>query len=256
MKLKHLYACAAAALVLAVCPLPLHADTIAWTAWSGAVVSIDGTHTPGSATGTVLSNAFGTITVTYSGQTSGLLTNYPSWNPVSTFTDTASGGIVGNAPPQANNAVQIEGGQTYTETITFSHEIVNPIFAIWSLGSGGTPAYFNFTTSNFNVLGGGPSAEYGGQAIVKPDPSSTFINGSEGNGIVQFNGTYTSLTFTTPNYEGYYSFTIGEDYTLTEKLPPTPTGPPSAVPEPATLSLFGMGLAALPILRRKLTHRT
>ena len=96
------------------------------------------------------------------------------------------------------------------------------------------------------MLGGGPSAEYGGQGLVKQGSS---IYGTEGNGIVQFVGTYSSITFTTPDYENFYALTFGEDGTLTDN--PPPTTPPAATPEPATLSLFGMGLTAIPMLRRR-----
>ena len=68
----------------------------------------------------------GSIGITYSGQTSTLLTNYPSWTPVATFT----GGVVSNAPPAANNSIQIEGGSPITETITFSTQVADPIFAV------------------------------------------------------------------------------------------------------------------------------
>ena len=220
-----------------------HADTIQWTKWTTAT---PGDAVPGTAAGTVTSDKYGTIAVSYSGQNSGLLINYPSWNPVSTFT----GGVVGNAPPAANNAIQIEGGYGYTETVTFSKAVADPIFAIWSLGSGSVPAYFDFTAAEpFNVLGGGPSAEYGGQGLVK---QGTSIYGTEGNGIVQFEGTYSQIVFTTPNYEGYYALTFGEDGTLTDNPPPPVVTPPTATPEPATLSLLGMGLAAVPMLRRRL----
>jgi hypothetical protein len=238
MRLNRVLPCSASALALALCAAyaPLtHADTIAWTHWTAAT---PGSATPGSATGTVTSSLYGTINVTYSGQNSGLLMGYPSWGPTSTFT----GGVVGNAPPAANNAIQIEGGQTYSESITFSTPVADPIFAIWSLGAPGTLAYFDFSAADpFNVLGGGPSNEYGGSAIVK---SGTNIDGSEGNGLVQFIGTYSTITFTTPNYENYYALTFGEDDTLT-------SNPAGAAPEPATFSLLGLGLAALPFARAR-----
>jgi hypothetical protein len=219
------------------------ADTIQWTHWTSATA---GTATPGSATGTVTSNLLGTITVTYSGQNSGLLTNYPSWTPTTTFT----GGVVGNAPPAANNAIQIEGGQSYTESVTFSQPVADPIFAIWSLGAPGSPAFFDFNASEpFNVLGGGPSAEFGGSAIIKQGNN---IFGQEGDGIVQFIGTFSTITFTTPNFESFYALTFGEDATLTDN----PNGgggvTPGPTPEPATLALLGTALAALPVMRRRL----
>ena len=220
--------------------LPASADTIAWTHWTSATPG-----NPGSATGTVTSSLYGTITVTYSGQVSGLLTNYPSWTPASTFT----GGIVSNAPPAANNAIQIVGGQSYTETVTFSTPVANPIFAIWSLGAPGQSAFFDFTASEpFNVLGGGPSAEFGGTAIIKQGNN---IFGQEGNGLVQFVGTFSSITFTTPNFESYYGLTFGEDSTVTDT---GGDGGTPAVPEPGTLSLLGTALAAIPVLRRRLSR--
>lgn len=221
--------------LLAVCAFSLspsaRADTISWTHWNSATAG-----NPGSASGTITSTLYGTIEVTYTGQNSGLLTNYPSWTPTSTFT----GGVVGNAPPAANNSVKLVGGQTYTETVTFSTPVANPIFAIWSLGAPTVPAFFNFTSGEpFNNLGGGPSAEYGGTPLVISGES---IFGREGNGIVQFIGTYSSLTFTTPNFENYYAFTVGEDATLTDNNQPPTNG---AVPEPGTLSLLTLGFFGL-----------
>jgi hypothetical protein len=218
----------------AVCPSAVaHADVITWTSWSTASAG-----NPGSASGTA-----GTITVTYSGQTSGL-TNVPSWTPAATFT----GGAVGNAPPHTPT-IQLQGGSALTETISFSSTVVDPIFAIWSLGASTAPATFDFSSKSgqpFDLLGGGPSAEFGGSALTS---TGSVVHGSEGNGLVEFIGPFDSITFTTPNFENYYAFTVGYDATLTG-------GGTPAVPEPATLSLFGLGVAALPLLRRSLSRRS
>lgn len=216
-------------LVVCVAALPACADTIAWTSWSSVTPG-----SPGTGTGTI-----GSLNVSYSGQTSALLHNYPSWTPTTTF----SGGIVGNAPPAANNSIQIEGGVPYTESITFSSPVVDPIMAIWSLGQPGINASFNFTGSEpFNLVAGGRSTEYGGSALTVVGDS---VFGSEGNGVIQFIGTFSSITFTTPTFENYYAFTVGEDATLT----------PPPVPEPGMLSLLALGLSALPFARWALSGR-
>jgi hypothetical protein len=239
MHLKRLLVNPVSALLLAACAVSpsaiAHADTIVWTNWSSFATTPGGA---GSATGTA-----GSIDVNYSGQILGL-TNVPTWTPASTFT----GGLVGNAPPHTPT-IQLQGGTTLTETISFSSTVVDPIFAIWSLGQSGHPASFDFSSKSgqsFNLLGGGPSTEFGGSALTS---SGSVVSGVEGNGLVQFMGSFDSITFTTPNPEFYYAFTVGYDATLTPGIPGT-------VPEPATLSLFGLGLAALPSVRRSLFRRS
>jgi hypothetical protein len=229
MKLSGLFVFASAIALVAL-TIPAHADNIAWTTWTS--------ETPGNP-GTASGNIGGTITVTYSGQFSGYATG-TSWNPTATFT----GGVVGNQPP-AYTGIAMEGGNTYTETITFSQVVADPIFAIWSLGSPATAASFDFTSGEpFTVQGiGGGSAEYGGSLIYV---NGEDVEGNEGNGIIQFNGDFSSITFTTPQSENYYAFTIGEDQTLTSQLPGG-----STTPEPGSLALFGTGLAALPFVRRR-----
>lgn len=205
--------------------LPCHAATIVWTDWTSVIAG-----NPGSGSGTIAVSP--TLSVTYAGQTGGLLTGYPSWNPSTTF----SCGSVSNAPPAANSSIQLQGGSSLIESLTFSSPVLNPVMAIWSLGAGGNPASFVFTGSEpFTLEAGGPSAEYGGSSITV---SGNSVSGAEANGVIQFNGTFSTLTWTNPVFENYYAFTAGV------------TGLASPVPEPSGLALLAAGLGALLLFRR------
>ena len=54
------------------------------------------------------------------------------------------------------------------------------------------------------------------------------VSGFEGNGSVAFLGKFSSISFTTPEYESWYAFTVG-----------------SAVPEPSTWAMMMLGFAGL-----------
>jgi hypothetical protein len=191
---------------------PARASTIDWTIWSS--------NTTGTTTGG--------LGVTYAGELSGF-NNIPSWMPVSTF----SGGNVGNPPPQSGGIIQLVGGGSTVDTITFDNAVTNPVMAIWSLGQSGNTATFNFGQP-FAIQSGGPSAEYNGQAITS---SGDIVSGTEGNGTIQFLGTFTSISWTNPTSENWYGFTVGAVHT----------------PLPAALPLFATGLGAMGLLgwRRK-----
>ena len=207
--------------------VPARAATINWAVWSN-------TFTPGS-TGGSATATMGSTTVAYSGEVISV-THTPSWLPATTF----SGGTVGNTPSQSGGAIQLQGGAaTSTDTITFSTPVVNPVMAIFSLGQGGLPASFVFASADaFTIQSGGPSAEFGGTIITQ---SGNSVLGSEGNGTIQFIGTYSSISWTNPVNEFYYGFTVGAPGTV------------GAVPLPATLPLFASGLVGLGLLgwRRK-----
>jgi hypothetical protein len=253
MKLKNLFNNPVSALILASCAvtsIPAHADTFVWATWNSATV------VPGAsaAAGGFASATIPGFTITYTGQLSGLSAG-PSWNPPATWI----GGVVSNGPPVGASSVHMEGGpNSGTETITFSGPVANPVLAIWSLGAGGIQTSFDFNSSEpFTIAGGGGNAEFGGSGLVI-NSLGTGVTGNEGNGLIELLGVYTSFTFTTPIFENYYDFTIGEDQTVTSTLPPgggTGPTPTATTPEPGTLSLLGTGLMALAFVRRTITRR-
>jgi hypothetical protein len=114
------------------------------------------------------------VTVTFATNSShNDVANYPSWTPATTWAD---GVVVNNAPVSSNGIMQLFGGNTNVNTLTFSTALVNPVIAIWSLGSSGNPASFVFNATPV-LLSGGPSAEYGGSSI---SVSGNTVSGSEG----------------------------------------------------------------------------
>lgn len=195
------------------------ATTVDWTQWSSNTAGM-----------------IGTVSVTYSGELSGLQVGYPSWTPATTWTD---GTLVGNAPPAASGMINLFGGSTQPNTITFSQAVTNPVFAIWSLGQPGVQASFDFIGATPTFVAGGPNAEYGGLQITV---SGNTVAGVEGNGSVVFQGTFNSISWTNPVPEFYYGFTVGIN------------GGSTVIPVPAAWWLLGSGLLALfAFVRRRST---
>ncbi|MGA2441525.1 MAG: PEP-CTERM sorting domain-containing protein [Tepidisphaeraceae bacterium] len=221
--------------VEAVATFPLSAAAVDWTVWSSLTV--------GSPTGGALGSINGLptlVNVSYTGEV--LPSSYtgfgpppgglfPSWTPGTTF----SGGSVGNSPSNLGSIALSGGPATGVNTLNFSPAAIDPVMAIWSLGSAnlGTPAQFVFPLSeSFTIEGGGPNTETGGGPITFFPPNDVF--GIEGNGVIQFHGTYSSLTWTNPIFENDYAFTVGAE---------------GVVPEPASLGL--MALVAFASLARR-----
>lgn len=170
----------------------LLAAPVDWNYWSS------------SSTGFIFT-AGPTINVTYSSADyHDVIYGIPSWNPTSTWAD---GTILSNGLTQNNNVMQIFGGTSTVNTLSFSQPVIDPVLAIWSLGSvvQGS-ASFVFTGLNPINIVGGPSAEYGGSPLTL---TGVTVSGIEGNGSIQFLGTYSSISWTNPQFEDYYGFNVG-----------------------------------------------
>lgn len=166
------------------------------------------------------------ITVTYSStEFYDVLLGIPTWSSASTWAD---GTILSNGPTQNNNVMQIFGGSPNVNTLSFSQPVIDPVLAIWSLGSVVQgPASFVFNGYNPQNIVGGPSSEYGGNPLVL---SGVTVSGIEGNGSIQFLGTYSSLSWTNPQFEDFYGFNVGVV---------------GVVPEPSALMLAVVCLAGV-----------
>ena len=285
MKVQLLLAKSLSAVILAALALaasvPAHADS--WTLWTSEQLTTSSLLAGPTGLYTKAFGTIGLISVTYLGETVGLsgtpgtpgygaTTSFPSFPGSASVTGVwdASGNttFLGAAgPPTSYNSVAMLGGHpNYVQYIWFSQPVTDPLIAIWSLGANLTgdsvDASFVFSgTSNTETVfsydnpvvfvSGGPSAEYpSGTSITLSGPDNKngpggydVVSGVEGSGVIEVLGTFgpnTPIMFITPTSEPYYAFTVGEM---------------SDIPEPETLSLFGLGLLALPLLCSRLARR-
>lgn len=224
MNQKDLLGCAF--LLATVVSGPAFADTISWTTWTTRLTST-------SASGTLVSDTT-PVSVDYAGeiaftQRNGIGTNF--YQPLTTFTHSPT---VPNAPN--SDIIAIDGTAT-THTIMFGEPVVNPIMEIVSLGNQNVRTQYKFSLlsgQSMSILNQGPSKAFGGCATCL-SLSGTTLTGHEGDGIIQFTGTFTSLTWTGADPEFWNGFTVGV----------------TAVPEPAPLLLVGTGVAGLALIARK-----
>jgi len=216
MRKSFLIMATALVLVMGMAGLSFGALVVDWANWT----SSDNVST---ASGTI-----GSVGVSYTGeikfaQILGIGTNF--WNdPPLPYNQVTN-------PPPSSDLIALVGGNATVNTIAFFTPVVNPVMAILSLGQPGVPRSYIFDHS-FSILSDGPG-HWGGPGTLS-NPSGNVLLGDEGNGVIQFTGTISSISWTVPVAEDYHGFTVG--------VP---------VPLPGAVWLLGSGLVGLGLLRRK-----
>jgi PEP-CTERM motif len=115
------------------------------------------------------------------------------------------------------------------DTITFSTPVTNPIMSIFSLGQPGVTSNLNFNAP-FTILSSGPNAYYG--FVYLNELSGNVLSGQEGNGTIEFIGTYSSISWTNTGEEYWHGFTVG-------------AFAGQSVPEPSSVVLVLMGVGGV-----------
>jgi hypothetical protein len=91
----------------------------------------------------------------------------------------------------------------------------------------------------FSILSSG-SANWGGNPAGTLTQTGTTLTGLEGSGVIQFSGTFDSITWDSSTGENWHGFTIGL------------AGNESVPDAGSTLVLLGSGLALMGMARRRL----
>jgi hypothetical protein len=156
---------------------------------------------------------------------------YSSWQSVYTSS------TVSNSPTNVD-VIALSEAYSYTDTITFSKAVINPIIDIVSLGEAPIKATvsYNFSATP-TILSQGPAYWPGGCTTCLSVTGNT-LNGLEGDGTVEFVGTFSSISWTTTGGEYWNGFTVG---VLGESL---------ATPEPGTVWLLGIAVGLGAAVRR------
>jgi hypothetical protein len=202
-------------------------EVVDWTQWTS--------NTSTTATGFIAElgiNVSFTGEITGYTQTGGGGANY--WTPTSTYTSSQVSTV-----PTTNGVIMLIGTAP-VYTISFSQPIIDPAMDIATLGSLSQTAAWQFNAP-FTLVSSGPGLLTGpsGGGTIEQYPNN-LLEGAEGDGTIQFLGTYSSITWTVPLPEYFSGFTVGA-----ARLAP--------VPEPGTfiLSSIAGGFVARGVLRRR-----
>lgn len=109
--------------------------------------------------------------------------------------------------PTGSDLIGFKGGtDKETYKITFSKPVTNPVMAVLSLGRSGVPTRYVF--GQVPTLLSSGTGFYGGCETCLTIKKKT-LTGTEGHGVVQFIGTFSSITWKQPDFEFWHAVTVG-----------------------------------------------
>jgi hypothetical protein len=148
----------------------------------------------------------------------------------------------GSVPVSSSDIIALNAAGT--GTLTFSAPVSN-VFLAFDSWNGADVTF----SAPFTIVSEAPQvASYWGSGTFDTFGGSTgFTGNGETAGVLEFAGTFTSLSFTDTVPEYWHGFTVGIDGAA-----------PSAVPEPATwaLMLIGFGMVGFAIRKRRNVRAT
>jgi hypothetical protein len=173
-----------------------------WAEWQ----SVDA----GTVSGTV-SLPSGAIQVVYSGDLHGAqtTTGTDEFTPSATFTSATVAD-----PPPGPGMIEVSGESTQIDTVTFSEPVSNPVLAVYNLGTGfaeeSASLLFDVPVTVLSSgLNAGGAMYFGNEMLVAVDGG---VSGVGGNGLVELEGTFSTIAWTNPNdtpYASYTGLTVG-----------------------------------------------
>lgn len=123
--------------------------------------------------------------------------------------------------PTTSDMIRLVGGPgTGIYTLHFSQPVTNPVMAVASLGgASAVRTSFVFDTP-FTILTTGLAGAWGLGTPLRQ--TGLTLDGMESNGLIQFSGTLSTITWTLPTTELWFGFSVG---VVTVATPPVPSTP-------------------------------
>ena len=154
--------------------------------------------------------------------------------------------------PPSGNFIATTGYSGLINTITFSKPVTNFVMAVESLGGSQDSAYsFNH---DFTIVSRGQGYfDYPWIPLSMLDSHTLYSKG--GSGVIQFNGTFTSFSWSVPRPEIYSAFNFGLSDTASLVNPATflwnGARPDFYVPESSTYGLIGVCALSIAVVARR-----